>query len=221
MAIRNTAVLLTIHQPSSEIFFLLDIVVFMKAGRILYQGPVGEVTGYFSKLGYNCPLNYNPCDYVMTLCQSESEAELDKKNLFITTPEVAATGQRSGSIDLSNSNVQGSEIIANNSSYSKQLSWLMSREYLNLTRNKAGMGARFGITIFLNVLFGLIFLGAGNRSNANYTDFTTHFGSLTMVTISSMFGCAQPAMLEFPFERPMFMREYVTGTCKYILSIVL
>ena len=29
-----------------------------------------------------------------------------------------------------------------------------------------------------------------------------------------MFGPAQSVMLAFPFERPMFMREYATGTCK-------
>lgn len=38
-----------------------------------------------------------------------------------------------------------------------------------------------------------------------------------MVLISGMFGQAQPVMLSFPYERPMFMREYSTGTCKYLL----
>lgn len=33
-----------------------------------------------------------------------------------------------------------------------------------------------------------------------------------MLTISSMFGSATPIMLAFPFERPLFMREYSTGT---------
>ena len=215
MALKNTTVLLTIHQPSSEIFFLLDIVVFMKAGRIFYQGPVGEVSNYFNRLGYSCPLNYNPCDYVMSLCQSESEVELEKKNLFIATPiVVTSTEKRAGSIDSDSANVQGNEIITNNSGYCKQLYWLIGREYRNLTRNYGGMLARFGMTIFLSVLFGLIFLDAGKKSNANETDFTTHFGALTMVTMSTMISCAQPAMLEFPFERPMFLREYVTGTCK-------
>ena len=32
-----------------------------------------------------------------------------------------------------------------------------------------------------------------------------------------MFGPAQSVMLAFPFERPMFMREYATGTCTFTL----
>jgi hypothetical protein len=33
-----------------------------------------------------------------------------------------------------------------------------------------------------------------------------------MVTISSMFGAAQPTLLAFPEQRPIFLREYSTGT---------
>eukprot|EP01006_Ploeotia_vitrea_P057305 TRINITY_DN68164_c8_g6_i1.p1 TRINITY_DN68164_c8_g6~~TRINITY_DN68164_c8_g6_i1.p1 ORF type:complete len:630 (+),score=-19.30 TRINITY_DN68164_c8_g6_i1:51-1940(+) len=217
MAKKNTSVLLTIHQPSSEIFFLLDIVVFMKEGRIFYQGPVNEVTTYFSKLGLNCPPNYNPCDYVMSLSQVDSVKELEQKNLFMKVPTPGGDanegkGRSGSSISLEVSGVQNEQLVEMQSSMWKQLNWLVAREYLNLTRNKAGLAARFGITIFLNLLFGLIFLGAGDRNNANNTNFSAHFGAVTMVTISSMFGSAQPAMLEFPFERPMFMREYVTGT---------
>ena len=33
-----------------------------------------------------------------------------------------------------------------------------------------------------------------------------------MISISTMFGSAQPTLLQFPFERPLFLREYSTGT---------
>lgn len=33
-----------------------------------------------------------------------------------------------------------------------------------------------------------------------------------MVSIGSMMGSAQPVMLAFPLERPVFLREYATGT---------
>ena len=47
----NATVLCTIHQPSSEIFFLFDLIVFMNRGKILFQGPVSEVIPTFSKAG--------------------------------------------------------------------------------------------------------------------------------------------------------------------------
>lgn len=66
-----------------------------------------------------------------------------------------------------------------------------------------------------SLIFGLIFLNAGNRDDSNESNFYSHFGAVTMVLISAMFGPAQSVMLAFPFERPMFLREYATGTCKY------
>ena len=83
----------------------------------------------------------------------------------------------------------------------------------SVIRNTAGLAARFGITGFLSILFGLIFLNAGNGNNSVSNEAQSHFGAITMVSIAVMFGNAQPVMLSFPFERPMFMREYSTGTC--------
>ena len=51
----NATVLCTIHQPSSEVFQLFDLVIFMKDGLIFFQGPVSEIIPYFSKFGLaNC-----------------------------------------------------------------------------------------------------------------------------------------------------------------------
>jgi ABC-type multidrug transport system ATPase subunit len=47
----NATVLCTIHQPSSEVFQLFDLVIFMKDGLIFYQGPVAEIVPHFSKFG--------------------------------------------------------------------------------------------------------------------------------------------------------------------------
>ena len=48
-----------------------------------------------------------------------------------------------------------------------------------------------------------------------------HFGSLTFLLVTSMFGSAQPVMTAIPYERPMFLREYESGTCKCSLRLLL
>jgi ABC-type multidrug transport system permease subunit len=93
-----------------------------------------------------------------------------------------------------------------------QLKSLVTREFQSVVRDKGALIGRFGVTIFLNALFGVIFWKAGEKDDGDRVNFMGHFGALTMVVISSMFGSAQPVMLMFPFERPMFMREYSTGT---------
>jgi ABC-type multidrug transport system permease subunit len=98
---------------------------------------------------------------------------------------------------------------------------LFAREMRTLGRDKASLGARFGITIFLNILFGVIFKDVGRRSNEDFTNSQSHFGALIMVQLSAMFGTAQPALFAIPEERPVFLREYSTdhyGVVAYFMS---
>jgi ABC-type multidrug transport system ATPase subunit len=61
----GSSVLFTIHQPSSEIFNSFDRLILMNKGRVMFQGPVGDVPDYFSLHGFPSPPNYNPADWVM------------------------------------------------------------------------------------------------------------------------------------------------------------
>jgi ABC-type multidrug transport system ATPase subunit len=61
----GASVLFTIHQPSSEIFNSFDCLILMKAGRVLYQGPVNKVPDYFETRSNPVPPNYNPADWIM------------------------------------------------------------------------------------------------------------------------------------------------------------
>lgn len=41
----------------------------------------------------------------------------------------------------------------------------------------------FGGTVFLNILFGLIFLNAARGQDSNIVDFNNHYGALVLITI--------------------------------------
>jgi len=88
---------------------------------------------------------------------------------------------------------------------------LFERERKNLVRDTTALGARFGITVFLSVLIGIIFLDVGKSDLTVPQNLNSSFGALVMVLLMSMFGTAQPALLAFPDERPVFLREYSTN----------
>lgn len=210
----NCTVLCTIHQPSSEVFYLFDMAIFMLEGRILYQGPVENINDHFNKAGYKCPANYNPADYVMFISQTESIEALEASKLFVTDT-ITDGDNLVTQIDESKSEPKSADeeyALDVKASFYKQSYYLIQREFTEVSRNIGALIGRFGITIFLNLLFGLIFLGSGGKNDADPVNFNTHFGAITFFSISSMFGSATPIMLAFPFERPMFMREYSTGT---------
>lgn len=47
-------VVATIHQPSSEIFDMIDILVLLAKGHVVYYGPAKSVVDYFASIGYQC-----------------------------------------------------------------------------------------------------------------------------------------------------------------------
>lgn len=96
----------------------------------------------------------------------------------------------------------------------KQMRWLVHREFFGMIRNPTALYLRFGIALFMSLLFGLIFFQVGDRDLTDPSNLNALFGALTIVTVSSMFQSAQPVMLALPFERPLFLREYTTGTCE-------
>uniref|UniRef100_A0A3Q3WMN5 ATP-binding cassette sub-family G member 8 n=1 Tax=Mola mola TaxID=94237 RepID=A0A3Q3WMN5_MOLML len=63
----NRLVLLSVHQPRSDIFQLFDLVVLMSSGSAVYCGAARDMVSYFTALGYPCPRYCNPSDFYVDL----------------------------------------------------------------------------------------------------------------------------------------------------------
>lgn len=219
----GSSVLFTIHQPSSEVFNSFDHLILLNHGKVMYQGAVSKIPEYFEARGHAIPANYNPADWIMTVAQKYTVDQLTKDGFFeedsrdlglsLNANDVegvdALGNSKHSSVDLKSSSSDGGGEKMK-VSFSTQVGLLFNREIKNMIRDKASLGARFGITIFLNILFGVIFLDVGKTDNGVQDNIRSHFGSLIMVLLSTMFGTAQPALFAIPEERPIFLREYST-----------
>ncbi|CAB9504302.1 Putative white-brown complex homolog protein 30 [Seminavis robusta] len=83
----GATVLLTIHQPNSRVFGLLDHLILINQGRCMYEGPVDKVPQHFALRGYEVPLNYNPADYILEVSQTESMQKLTEAGFFQMTQQ--------------------------------------------------------------------------------------------------------------------------------------
>ena len=63
----NKTILMTIHQPNSDIFKLFDKLILLVEGRMVYQGAAREAVTYFDRMGFICPDFSNPPDYFMSI----------------------------------------------------------------------------------------------------------------------------------------------------------
>jgi ABC-type multidrug transport system ATPase subunit len=72
---QNTAIMCTIHQPSSQLFAMFDQVLLLADGRTAFYGKPREAMAFFEDLGYFCPENYNPADYLIGVLAIEGGHE--------------------------------------------------------------------------------------------------------------------------------------------------
>uniref|UniRef100_A0A8C3GBT7 ATP-binding cassette sub-family G member 8 n=1 Tax=Cyclopterus lumpus TaxID=8103 RepID=A0A8C3GBT7_CYCLU len=63
----NRLVLLSVHQPRSDIFQLFDLVVLLSSGSAVYCGAARDMVPYFTSLGHPCPRYCNPSDFYVDL----------------------------------------------------------------------------------------------------------------------------------------------------------
>ena len=212
IALRSCTVICTIHQPSSQLFFLFDRVIYLKNGQIFHQGLMSNVLNYFTMKGFICPENYNPSDFVMSLCYTLTMDEVKEKGLLMDTlPDsfmATMTTLSSKRYDYTTLD------LASDSSFLKQLYLIIIREYQKTTRDIPGLKAKIRITIVLNILFGTIFYQSGNVDNSTMDKFAEHSGAVTLIVLFNLVGAGQGMILSLPYEIPMILREYATGTCK-------
>ncbi|KAL3482172.1 ABC-2 type transporter-domain-containing protein [Aspergillus californicus] len=70
LADHGQAVLVTIHQPSAQLFSQFDnLLLLAKGGKMVYFGEIGQdgrcITEYFGKLGAPCPPGVNPAEFMI------------------------------------------------------------------------------------------------------------------------------------------------------------
>mmetsp|Transcript_60430 Transcript_60430/g.128083 ORF Transcript_60430/g.128083 Transcript_60430/m.128083 type:complete len:653 (-) Transcript_60430:254-2212(-) len=76
---------LNIHQPRLEVVKLFDHLLLLtsRPGRFVYNGPIKDLPNYCAKVGYECPRNSNPTDYVMDLVTPGTEKSNDSQEKFV------------------------------------------------------------------------------------------------------------------------------------------
>ncbi|CCD71158.2 ABC transporter domain-containing protein [Caenorhabditis elegans] len=78
---RNMTILLTIHQPSSQVFQLFDSIYMMVNGDVAFCGSQSGAEKMWSEMKLPIPMNFNPSDhYLATMSIRDQAEETLKKN---------------------------------------------------------------------------------------------------------------------------------------------
>ena len=71
---RNIPCIVSLHQPQSSIFKMLDSLILLgPGGFVCYHGNASEAVSYFQRLGFPCPQQTNPAEFLLDLVSVDSE----------------------------------------------------------------------------------------------------------------------------------------------------
>lgn len=152
---KNNTIVMTIHQPGTEIYSLFDTLMLMVAGRLVYQGSAAAAVDYFSALGYKCPTYSNPSDYFMLITHHESKKYAEnfpryvRKYEQLQAPNVLKEIQTSERGPLSRRTVQVG--------FCRALGTLLWRDTLNTVRNPVLLYSRIAMSLVFMLVAGAVF----------------------------------------------------------------
>ncbi|KFV78238.1 ATP-binding cassette sub-family G member 8, partial [Struthio camelus australis] len=206
----NRLVLLSVHQPRSDIFQLFDLVLLLTSGVTVYSGMARDMVQYFTELGYPCPKYSNPADFYVDLTSidkqnTEKEMESQRRanalaNLFLEKVKdfdnfLWKVNQGDDSVTTSSkqSSHVNSEESVNIPSHSddqlpgflKQLTVLLSRQVSNDFRDLPTLLIHGFEALLMSLLIGFLYYGH-EESRLSIRDTTAllyMIGALTPFTV--------------------------------------
>ncbi|KAF1786564.1 P-loop containing nucleoside triphosphate hydrolase [Phytophthora cactorum] len=191
LASHDRIVILSIHQPSSRSFLLLDKIMLLGKGQLLYNGKPADSKQYFHDLGFKCPEDDNVADFI-----------LDVAVTVTTQPE-----------EFSPKTPVGSPAYEAESSPSFlatmiEIRVLFTRTAQNILRHRSLLIQHVVLSLVLALFGGLIF----NNVSDNLAGFQNRMGAFYFIL--TFFGFASMSSMDlFISERPIFLRE--TGAMYY------
>ncbi|KAJ8601717.1 hypothetical protein CTAYLR_003193 [Chrysophaeum taylorii] len=242
-------VLTTIHQPGSDVFDLLDRLVVMKRGCVMYAGAREDVLDTFAARGFPAPEHFNVAEHMLkvahlddnTLAMAGFFARDATPSSSITTKEDDDDDDDDGRWDLGRSSfeVRHSEpgllptaelcedlpaVVDNDSApISTQLRVLIERDVLIEVRQFHALVSRIVVDVFSTAVIACIYYDAGREDYAKKDRLDNQFNSLSLICLFSLAGNAMSVILTVAYERRLFVVEYLSGTyaiAPYIISKV-
>lgn len=233
---RNTAILCTIHQPSSALFAMFDQVLFLAEGRVAFFGDPDDAIEFFGDNGYKCPINYNPAEYLISVLSTDSGvSERSSYKISGRICDLFAVSEASHQRDLLvNLEMHYFEMYETGNFQVKEelggfrpplwistFYWLTWRSLLTVIRDPSVQLLRILQKIAIAVMAGLCFMGSINMTQAGVQAIS---GFLFVIVAENTFTPMYSVLSVFPQTFPIFLREIKSGiytTDQYYLANIM
>jgi ABC-2 type transporter len=229
----------TLHQPRSSIWHMLDsIIVMAPGGNICYAGSRKEALSYFSSLGYDCPNQTNPAEFVVDLVSIDhDDKEQARKDLQRISELASAFSHRTKEIKRARSSpdllctitdsihhAHGSKtrIIHRPLRVLRRFGALFLRSWRQNVRSTSLNAFRLAVSIGTALLLSQIFPSIGGKGETPTSNSVAdRVALLSFGVINMMMTAVMKTLDVFAKEKPIVQRENkrnLYSCLEYLLS---
>eukprot|EP00736_Rhodelphis_marinus_P010117 Rmarinus@m.24807 len=213
---RNRTTFCTVHQPSSEIFFLFDKLLLLAQGHVVYFGPVSSCVEYFTSKSLNCEIGKfeNPADFVIKIAGSHVA---NRKGEVMSREQLVAIWQQDPQCHETNNELM--EISDDGTPYNpdyldvQQARFRFFTQFWTLLVRSAVVFRRDQIgrmlvirNVLSGLLFGTLFYDLSDTTSGAQDRFALLFQTCCVHTTMMM-----QAMTDILQQRVLFQRERAAG----------
>eukprot|EP00300_Choanocystis_sp_HF-7_P016356 c19385_g1_i1.p2 GENE.c19385_g1_i1~~c19385_g1_i1.p2 ORF type:complete len:669 (-),score=135.64 c19385_g1_i1:735-2741(-) len=207
-------VITTIHQPSSAIFAMFDLVLVLDAGRIAYFGPVTSVVAHFTAIGLTPPVHYNPADFMLDLTLTpEMRGDVvladayDARRLEVD-PGFATLAKSAAAPAALPAAAAGGDVAERKfeTSFMTQL-WLLSKRAFKQQKGDTWSTINIVQYSVLTIVLSLIWW----QTPVDAQSVNDRVGILFFLLLYFSFDPIFHTLMLFPSERPIFLKERASG----------
>ncbi|XP_076095553.1 ATP-binding cassette sub-family G member 5-like [Mytilus galloprovincialis] len=225
-------VIMTIHQPRSDVFKLFDNIGLLSMGEIVYFGKANQMVEYFGELGYPCPTYANPLDHYVDLASIDRrDRDLEVRtfakveNLIMTYTNSTIKREMVQSIEKETMRPTTRRTMLHLDRPHPPIVFtvmlcLIRRMMVNLRRDRSIYLSRI-LLLTMYVPFILAFLG---RLKDNQESIQDRMGLLYQSTNVPLFVAVLVPVAVFPPIRDLYYRECRDGlysTTTFVLSYII
>ncbi|XP_065221841.1 ATP-binding cassette subfamily G member 4-like isoform X2 [Planococcus citri] len=232
IAKQGRTVICTIHTPSAKIFSHFDHVYVMAEGQCMYAGLGNDIVPFLATLGLNCPINYNPADFVIEVVNreygdhNESMVKAIENGRLYRWNDVVSCHKSANynkdnlkpSTEFLNDNLSKHEYDFKCSGW-LQFNILLRRMLLQTWRDKNFLLIKLTTYLFIGVFVGAMYFQKGNDASKSLNN----FGFCVITAIIFLYVPMFPVLLRFPREIKFLRREHLNrwyGLNAYFFALV-
>jgi len=151
----GAAVLCTIHQPSSKIFFGFDSTLVLSGGRVVYCGPTSGMVAHLRDVGRPVPPETNPADFVLEVCSKDFAKPEEVDEVLDAWASHASVFEASSASALPSPHVRAP--------FSRQVLLLLQRQGKLALKDPSLYTARMVILLVIGIFFPCVYIKTRDR----------------------------------------------------------